>query len=269
MKPADSTKLRNLPEKKGVVIRKKDPKDPLELEFEEFLKRWRDGLKRRSYIWQGPRAVAELQRKKMFAFLLCKKRSDTDWQADDLLRRIVSEMRAYRTDTTSRLMKEYFDDADEFLRGVINKMQKAEDGTKIGSLQFVLQDLKKKAGRARETVARLRKNKKNWQFGMWQHGWPEVPRRNLVSRKKELDTRLQAELGKMLADYLRPAGISLETIARLVLLAYWAGGLFEPKDGKSPKTDAGGILTVRNIRENLRDAKLHKAKSFRRRRKRK
>jgi hypothetical protein len=65
--------------------------------------------------------------------------------------------------------------------------------------------------------------------GYWEEiVWPKVRRRNVVTRKLQLDTRLQIEVGKVLAFYLRENGISLETIARLILLAYWAANLSEP-----------------------------------------
>jgi hypothetical protein len=68
----------------------------------------------------------------------------------------------------------------------------------------------------------------------------------------------------MLADYLRPEGITLETIARLILLAYWAGGLCG-MDGEVVRTSyTNRELKERNIRDNLRGIKLHKAASFKR-----
>jgi hypothetical protein len=131
---------------------------------------------------------------------------------------------------------------------------------------LLLKELRKKVERTRKAAGWLRKEKKNRHVGVWQQVWPKIPRRNLVSRRIELDTRLQVELGKMLADYLRPEGISLETIARLILLAYWAGGLSEMDGDVIRTTYTGRELKVRNIRENLRESRLHKARNFKKKR---
>jgi hypothetical protein len=249
--------LRKASQRKGAAIRKKDP-----LEFEEFLKEWRLRLRVKGERWGGPCAVAELQRKKMFNFLLCKKRSEIYWQAEDLLSRIVDEMKAYRKEASGRLVKEHYDDIDEFLKKDSIRIKRQEERTTIQELKSLLKYLRKKVERTRKTARRLKKGKKDWPFGVWRLLWPEIPRKNLVSRKIELDTRLQVELGKMFADYLRPEGVKLETIARLILLAYLVGGL-SGMDGKVIRTIyTDRVLKVRNIRENLRDAGLHLANSF-------
>jgi hypothetical protein len=119
-------------------------------------------------------------------------------------------------------------------------------------------------------VGQLKEERRNWHVGVWQQLWPEIPRKNLVSRKIELDTRLQVELGKMLADYLRPEDrherVSLETIARLILLAYRVGGLAYKDESGTRLNSTNRNLTVRNIRDNLGCAGIEKAENFRGRR---
>ncbi len=70
------------------------------------------------------------------------------------------------------------------------------------------------------------------------------------------------ELGKALLFYLWQNRVSLETVARLVILAYWAGGLSEVSGVFTKSRLTGRVLKVRNIRDNLREAKLHKAEVF-------
>jgi len=134
-------------------------------------------------------------------------------------------------------------------------------------LASLLGDLSKYIERKRDTALWLKERKRNSHYGgIWQHMWPEVPRKSFVSRRIELDTRLQVELGKQLAFYLRPLGVSLETIARLVLLAYLVGELASEEKTEKARIRThftGRILTVRNIRDNLRYAGLHKAEMFR------
>ena len=238
--------LRNGPEK----IEPPNRNDPLE--FDTFLNEWRRLLKNEGGAWDGARVVAELKAKGVVKFLLCEEQPEGAWQAHDLFDRVLDEMKAYRAEATARRIKEYFEDVDEFLESEMKRIQKREDRARIPELKSLLQDLEKTVERTRRTLNWLKKRKQEWQFGAWKRFWPEIPRKNLVESKIDLDMRLQAEMGKMLADYLVPEGVSLETIARLILLAYCAGELAEIKDG-DPKTKFGDrTLRVRNIRDILR-----------------
>ena len=75
----------------------------------------------------------------------------------------------------------------------------------------------------------------------------------------------------MFSDYLRPKNVKkvkkvkLETIARLILLAYRVGGL-AGMDGEVTRTiPTSRVLKVRNIRDNLREAGVQNAASFKKR----
>jgi hypothetical protein len=254
------TELRNASEKEE----RDSVKDLLELG--EFLKEWRIQLKRKGKAWEGPRAVDELQKKKIFEFLLGEKGSSIEWQVEDLFLPILAEMKAYREEAEHKLVREYFKDTDEFLNGLRMKIQKREENEgNLRELKSLLEDLRKKVEGTQRAVDLLKKRKANWHFGMWRQLWPEIPRRNIVSRKIELDTRLQVELGKIFAGYLGREGVSLETIARLILLAYSAGRL-SGMDGDDTRTIlTNRVLNVRNIRDNLTEAGLQNAASFKRR----
>jgi hypothetical protein len=179
----------------------------------------------------------------------------------------VEEMKEHRKEAVGRLAKEYFDEVDKFLSSMTGKIQKKEDRTAVPRLKTLLSELRKEVERTQKTVGRLRQERRDWHFGVWQHLWPEIPRKNLVSRKIELDTRLQVELGKMLADYLRPEDqrerVSMETIARLIFLAYRVGGFTYEDASRTHVFGTRRNLTVRNIRDNLRYAGIEKAESFR------
>lgn len=133
----------------------------------------------------------------------------------------------------------------------------------IPELKSLLKNLRMEIERKQKGVGERKKSRKNRHPGIWRQLWPEIKRNNLVSRKIELDTRLQVELGKKFSDYLRPDGVRLETIARLILLAYWAGELCEMEGEVTRTLYTNRELTVRNIREKLREKGLHKAESFR------
>jgi hypothetical protein len=114
----------------------------------------------------------------------------------------------------------------------------------------------------------MEQSRRDWHFGLRQRLWPkELRRKNLVARKIELDTRLQLEMAKMFTEYLRPKSkrnrVSLETIARLIFLAYRVGGLTYEDESGTHVYGTERNLTVRNIRENLRNAGLQRAVNFR------
>ena len=94
---------------------------------------------------------------------------------------------------------------------------------------------------------------------MWNHLWHDVPRNNLVNDKRELDTRLKAEAGKVFGDYLLAENVPTETIARLTVLAYCAGGL-AGWDGQALRTTyTHRVLKVRNVRDILRKRGIEKS----------
>jgi hypothetical protein len=252
---------------KGSVISNRRP-DPLE--FDIFLRDWRIHLRKPGPDWDGLRAVAELRGKKMLHFLLCEKKpyrtksgrmeqqdNWPEWQPHDLLRRLTLEMKIYRHEAEARLVDRDFREVDDFLRGILQRITKRENQTRFKEFRAVFFDLRKRIERARNRLAGFRK----WEFaGLL---WPELPRVNRITRAIDRDTRLQVELGKMFADYLRQNGVSLETIARLVLLAYLVGKLAakDKDDIRTIYTDQ--IITVRKVRDKLRYKGLHKAARFR------
>ena len=262
MEHTRSVELRNPSEKTGAASRKKE-KDPLEVD--EFEKHWRLQLGMRGKKWAGPVAIAELKRKGMYEFLLGKQ---VEVNAQILIERVVEELKAYQKEAQGVLAKEHFDDIDNFLKRELERIQAKEDRMRVSSLKALLARLRAKVEAARRSLDAIKRQKRDWQFG-WQQFWPELPRKHLVERRIELDTRLQVELGKIFADYLRPEDrrerVTLETIARLVLLAYLVGGQAaeEKQTGLIRTHGTRRTLTVRNIRDNLRYSGLHKARNFR------
>jgi hypothetical protein len=257
MTHAMRTALRIAKKREGVGTRKNLS------EFDAFMKEWRDGLKREGQGWDGTRAVAELKRKGMLEFLMAEGGAQNGRATRHLFRRMFHETQSYKKELAGSLLKERLDRVDESLRRIQVKVQREKDLANDTEIEEILQRLGADILKARVAVRWSTFNREKLNFGFLQELlWPEVPRRRLVSRRIEADTRLQIELAKVLMLYLRQKGISLETIARLILLAYWAGGLSEAESGFSRSRLTGRALKVRNIRENLRDAKLHDAPGF-------
>lgn len=274
-----SAELRDAPRPNGLAIRK-DLKD----HWETFPDRWCSTLKGGGVEWDGRRAVSELKRKDWFNFLTLKKRPEQEekpgnyssWQAENLMDRMVEELKAYQKEALGKLVKEEYDEIDRFLKAQIRGVQKKEGRTKVLRLKTLLRMERWQIETKREELKKLKLERQNWQHpGIWEEFWPKIRRKNLVPRKIELDTRLQVELGKMLADYLRPEDkrerVSMDTIARLILLTYFVAGFayvdesVDESKGPGVKTRATErVLSIRKIRDNLRYAGLHNAKNFRR-----
>ncbi len=243
--------------KEGVGTRKNSS------EFDAFEKAWRDGLKARGTYWEGRRAVAELQRKEMFEFLMAEGGAQHRHATQHLIRRMFHEIRCYQKELGGRLLKKRFEGVDEFLERIGKNLRAEERLAKDREIEEILQRLGADILKARGALLWSKSKRRELHFGFLQELlWPEVPRRELVSRRIEIDTRLQVGLGKVLLLYLRQKRVSLETVARLILLAYFAGGLLEDAGVFYKSTLTGRNLSVRNIRENLRAAKLHKAPGF-------
>ena len=254
---AMETALRIGKQKEGVETRKNLS------EFDAFMKKWRDGLKREKRGWDGRRAVAELKRKKMFEFLLAEDRAQAGRATRHLFKRMFHEIQSYKKELVGSFLKERIDRVDKFLTRIGERIQAEERLANDRVIEEILQRLRAYVHQARGALEWSKTERDKLHFGFSPELlWSEVPKKGLVSKKIELDTRLQVELGKALLFYLWQNHVSLETVARLVILAYGAGDLSEVSGDFTKSRLTGRVLKVRNIRDNLREAKLHKAEAF-------
>ena len=219
MPHARLARLRNAPEIQTGAIRND------KLEFDAFLVKWRNGLNDRGMEWEGRLAVAELKRNDAFEFLLGDGKWAHNRQTQHLFRKMFHEIKVYREEAQGRPTKQHIDEVENKLIAIAEKIQKEMDHESIPNLKRVYERVlvNIRGQRGRLHAIRILTPKK---FGFWvEMIWRDLPSRNMVARTIELDTRLQVELGKVLIFYLREKKVSLLTIARLILLAYWAGDL--------------------------------------------
>ena len=216
MRKVESNGLRNAPNKQTGAIRNE------KLGYNAFLAKWRNGLHGRGVEWEGRIAVAELKRNEAFEFLLGDGKWAHNRQTQHLFRKMFHEIKVYREEAQSRPIKQHIDEVENKLIAIAKKIQKEMDQESIADLKRVYERLRVDiyGKRGRLHALRFLPDRK---FGFWvEMIWRDLPSRNMVARTIELDTRLQVELGKVLGFYLRGKGVSLRTIARLILLAYWA-----------------------------------------------
>jgi hypothetical protein len=232
-------------------------------EFDAFMKEWRDGLKGRGKAWGEIQAVAELKRRGMLEFLMAEGGSENGRATRHLFKRMFHEIQSYKKELAGSLLKDRFDRVDKSLRSIAERIQAEERLANDRVIEEILQRLRANVHQARGALTWSKITREKLHFGFSPELlWSEVPKKGLVSRRMELDTRLQVELGKSLLFYLWQKRVSLETVARLVVLAYWAGGLSEISGVFTKSRLTGRVLKVRNIRDNLRRAKLHEAEVF-------
>lgn len=244
--------LRNPGEKKRAPNRK------VPSELDDFVAEWCRLFVQRGAIWEGVRAITELKEKDAYDVFLCKSGTERKWQLDELGERVLEEINLYRKEAEYRRITEFFNDAAGFLNKEIEKVRKRQKLAPIPEVKTVLQDLDNRLKRSIQFLDSLKTRRAHWQFGMKSHFWPETPRKNLAKSKTDLDIRLQVEIGKAFAELLLPKNVSLETIARLVLLACVVGRVAQIKEGVAVNSYSGRPLKVRNIRDILKANKISK-----------
>jgi hypothetical protein len=213
--------------------------------------------------WGETQAVAELKRRGVLEFLMAEGRAQNGRATRHLFKRMFHEIQSYKKELTGSLLEERLDRVDKFLRRIGERIEAEHRLANDRVIEEILQRLGANVHQARGALEWSKTKRDKLHFGFSQELlWSEVPKKGLVSRRIELDTRLQVELGKSLLFYLWQKRVSLETVARLVILAYWAGGLSEISGVFTKSSLTGRVLRVRNIRDNLREAKLHKADVF-------
>jgi hypothetical protein len=257
-------------------------------DFNAFLAKWRAGLRGSGGEWNGILALAELKRRGVFKFLLGEGKWEHDRQTQHLFRKMFYETGVYRKEAApGRFAMEYLGEGGALLLATARKFHKQENRVPVEDLKRILKSQWESNIRAAARV-RFLEMQQELKFGFWEEMiWRDLPKRKVVARKIELDTRLQVELGKVLAFYLREKEVSLRTIAHLILLAYWAGSLskvsevpqevsqqaHEEEEGSATSTETVTLTTaiytrrplrVRNIYDNLREAGLHKTAIFKR-----
>jgi hypothetical protein len=255
-------------------------------DFTAFLAKWRAGLRGSGGEWDGILTLAELKRRDVFKFLLGEGKWEHDRQTHHLFRKMFYEIGVYRKEAApGRFAREYLGEGGALLLATAHKFYEEENRVPVEDLKRILKSQWQSNIRAAAQVRFLEVEQER-KFGFWEEMiWRDLPKRNVVARKIELDTRLQVELGKVLIFYLREKKVSLLTIAHLILLAYWAGNLSEvsevpQKVAQQEEREEGGSATstetvtlttaiytrrplrVRNIYDNLREAGLHKTAIF-------
>ena len=232
-------------------------------EFQLFLKKWRDAFRAPSPLWDGNRAVADLKSarytrlgpngdpdRSLLKFVQCEEGyGPRPWS---MLGGIVGEVKDYKRQRLA--WKKESRDAEVLLAEVGRRV-------KLRGLDVVDPRLKSLLASAAKMIERYRlalrspaRPAKDSPLGVWERLWTGHERSTDINRGIDLDTRLQSQSAKMLRTFLhRDDGVSLRTIARLVVLVYLAAGLAsEGKDGCLLIADSKHPITWRTVEDKLR-----------------
>ncbi len=234
-------------------------KDPLYLET--FVLNWKNTLRLPSPLWEGPVAVRELQEKRLLQFLRCDKR---DWRQNELLKRVVREARIYREEVSAlrkgfSLTVREAKDVELFLADIERKTARRARKTHSLLLKALLKRVRTELEDHKREVPHLsRRSSLVSPLGIWEHLWPRIRRPGMARRAIDLDRTLQIQLGKIFSTFLRKEEpkLSLITVARLVVLAYYVGELAKEYRGQLLILNSGRPLSVRTVYDKLRYARL-------------
>jgi hypothetical protein len=235
--------------------------------FESFLERWRTALRSQSDSWEGRRAVTELRsagyetgsallpeenrRISMFDFVLCK--PSHGWRPRKMLRHILDEVKDY--EKQKRIWKEKYCETEFFLAKIERTTLRHSKSVREEPLKQLLEKLAGQIEEQRRLVNNLRNPAQRSPLGVWEQLWANHARKTNITREIDLDTRLQLQIAKMFRTFLhKDEGVSLRTIARLVVLVYKVAGLANGNSegeilniANSPRT-----ITTRSVEEILR-----------------
>jgi hypothetical protein len=229
--------------------------------FDKFLRDWRNAFRAPSDLWKGHAAVEELKRannydgsmlESMLGFVRCD--SAQGWRPREMLRKVFAEVTEYKRQRIS-LQKE-FRDAELLLAQLERAVTLRNIRTNHPLLKRFLSNTAEVVERRRKIVSKfISRLPLRSPLGAWEKLWPQLKRGEITRLAVDLDTRLQLQCAKMFRTFLREdEGVSLRTIARLVVLVYKAAGLASEikNDGVLRLPDSHHAISVRSVEEKLR-----------------
>lgn len=236
-------------------------------EFQSFLKKWRDAFRAPTPLWDGNRAVSDLKsarytrsspeenaRRSILKFVQCE--PDYGPRPWDMLEGIFGEVKDYKRQKLA--WKKERLDTEVFLAGVERRIILRRSKVVDPGLKSFLATAAEMIEQQRLALQNSIEPAQHAPLGAWERVWSRIKRNEDIRRGIDLDTRLQVQSAKMFRTFLhRDEGVSLRTVARLVVLVYLAAGLAsEKKHGKDPEPrlwidDSEHAITWRAVEDKL------------------
>jgi hypothetical protein len=170
-----------------------------------------------------------------------------------MFRHILGEVKDYKK--YKHIWKNKYRETELFLakigRGTV--LQSMHDGD--ADLKQLLKNTASLIEEQRRLAKNLRNPTRRSPLGAWERLWANQNRKASINRGIDLDTRLQVQTAKMFRTFLhKNEGVSLRTIARLVVLVYQVAGLANMDVKNDTLVIAGSqrTISVRSVEEILR-----------------
>jgi hypothetical protein len=241
-------------------------------ELEGFLERWQgEFTKFRGQYWEGPAAHQELKRSGLLPRVLCEEKSDQGAGrdhpvAEHAIEAVCAELHHYQNRVgkireTIELEKTY----DGMLEGLARDLHAAVDRCRSQSPEHskrLAQFVKVVKNEQRD----LRYDQKQrWRFPR-SVSVESVFNRRVPIQERELDSWFQIRLGILFRTYLPvEMGLSLETIARLVVLFLFCAKIALLQDGTILKLAHNEEeVSVRNVLRKLRQTNIDRLRKGKR-----
>jgi hypothetical protein len=237
-------------------------------EFDQFLNEWLKRLKKpprlenTEKLLQAKKLLMDLKRNDLLGFfalevsgrkLIQAPNKTSNWQFYEMMSRCFDEIKRYERDASTSVLKRHFTRVKKFL-DIIHSRLKSHEKQQIPEIRALLKPLALKIVEVRSSVSREQQREYH-KFGIWNRLWEwESPK--LVSKRSELNTRLEHELGKAFGYYLGPRGLKIASVARLVVLTCVAAGVGQQRDNDLIYVFDQSLLTVPKVGALLRERQL-------------
>jgi hypothetical protein len=226
----------------------------ISVNLESFIRAWKESFLSPNEVWEGQRAVMELKRHgDCMGFVLC--RPNRGVMPREMLRLVLVEVRAY--EESKRAWQREFKTAELFLSDIYRQTMGWSGKTQDATLKKLLENTAAEIENQRVELKRYRDG--ILPVGYFEMFWERFPRADVITRRIDIDTRLQLQLAKIFRTFLRKDdGVSTITIARMVVLVYKICSLAVERQSEGHLCLPGGKrkITVRNVEEKLRRKKL-------------
>lgn len=233
--------------------------------FQSFLRKWRDAFRAPNDLWSGQRAVKELrgagytitskrspnERISMLSFVCCD--SQHRWRPSEMLEKVFAEVEDYRRQKFA--WQKEFRETELFLAGSERRVRRQLLSVNDSRLKKLLANTAHAIERRRLVLRDFSASPRRSPLGVWERLWSQNSRAESVQREIGLDTRLQVQSAKMFRTFLhKDEGVSLRTVARLVVLVYLVAELASEtnSDGCLRISGSRHALTWRSVEDKLR-----------------
>src|SRR5579862_422985 len=230
----------------------KPPVSEIAVNLESFIRAWRQSFLSPEDVWGGQRVVMALKRHgDCMGFVLCEPNRGV--MPREMLRFALAEVRAY--EESKRAWQRESEAAELFLSSIYRQAMRWRAETQDATLKEFLAKMAAEIEKQRRELNRYRTDSGVLPIGYFEMFWKRFPRADVITRRIDIDTRLQLQLAKIFRTFLRKDdGVSTITIARMVVLVYKICGLAVEGGSDDQLWLPGGKrkITVRNVEEKLR-----------------